>query len=223
MKAFKAWWVVQAARIDALSLRERGFLFVSVIAVFLALADVLLLSPAQIALQQVRQRATAQTADLARLRDELRLMAKPVDASKDVRYEIAVFEAQLEAVNADIKVRVPTADIGPALEKVLVQFLRRQDGLTLVRMGTVGDEPSVAGATGAAAGGGPASTTPNAPAGLVKRGLELKVSGPYAELVRYVKALETALPSLRWGMLQLKSDKQPPELTLQVYVVGLSP
>jgi len=222
MKALKAWWLVQAARIDALSLRERGFLFVSVIAVCLALADALVLSPAQIALKQVRQRATAQTADLARLRDELRLMAQPVDASKVVRDEIAGFEAQLQAVNADIQVRVPTADIGPALEKVLVQFLRRQEGLTLVRMGTVGEAAGAASSATAPAAPGAAATAAS-PLGLVKRGLELTVSGPYAELVRYVNALETALPSLRWGMLQLKSDKQPPELTLQVYVVGVAP
>ena len=51
----------------------------------------------------------------------------------------------------------------------------------------------------------------------------MKVAGPYAELVRYVKNLESALPALRWGALRLQSDKQPPELTLQVYVVGVRP
>ena len=80
-----------------------------------------------------------------------------------------------------------------------------------MRVGTVTQEASVAGAAA------------SAPAGLVKQGMEIKVTGPYAELVRYVKTLEGALPNLRWGALQLKSDQQAPELTLQVYVVGVQP
>ena len=41
--------------------------------------------------------------------------------------------------------------------------------------------------------------------------------------MRYVKTLENALPSLRWGAMHLKSDQQPPELSLLVYVVGAQP
>jgi MSHA biogenesis protein MshJ len=101
------------------------------------------------------------------------------------------------------------AEGGPAIEQALVQFLRRQEGLTLLSTGTVKQDAPAAPATGA-----------SAPA-LSRRGLELSVSGSYAELVRYVKTLENALPTLRWGTLQLKATKQPPELTLQVYVVGV--
>jgi hypothetical protein len=56
-----------------------------------------------------------------------------------------------------------------------------------------------------------------------KRGLELKVAGSYAQLARYVQTLENALPTLRWGSLQITVGKQTPEMTLQVYVVGVSP
>jgi len=95
---------------------------------------------------------------------------------------------------------------------VLVQLLRRQDGLVLQGLTTLKAESAVA--TGAQAA---------LPPGMVKRGLELRVTGPYPNLVRYVKSLETALPALRWGALNLKSDQQPPELSLQVYVVGVQP
>lgn len=209
----KALWQQQAARIDALSLRERVFLFLSVVAVCIALADVLWLSPTQMAHQQARQQLAAQGVELQRLRDELKVLAQPVDASKTVREEVAVAQSQLDAVEHDIQTRVPMSDSNLALQTVLVQFLRRHEGLTLVSAGTVKQEAPVATAVGA----------PAAPAGLVRRGMELKVSGPYAELVRYVKTLEAALPTLRWGALRLRSDKQAPELTLQVYVVGVQP
>lgn len=213
MNNLKLWWNKQAARIDALSLRERAFLFVSVIACCMALADVVWLSPAQMAHKQVKQRFDAQGAELDRLRGDLKTMAQPVDASKVVRDDLQKEADQLEAVNQDIKTLVPITDGGPALEQVLVQFLRRHEGLTLLSVGTLAKEPAST----------PGATAGAVPVGLTKQGMELKVSGPYPELVRYVKTLESALPSLRWGMMQLKSGKQPPELTLQVYVVGALP
>ena len=208
----KQQWQKLVERVDALSLRERIFLFVSVIATALALADVVWLSPAQTAYKQLTQRFAAQSSELDRLRTELRAVAQPVDSTKVIRDDIAGANLRLEALNAEIKLLVPMAQNGPALEQVLVQFLRKQDGLVLLGLNTT--KPEVTPANGAA---------PGSSAGLTKRGLELRVAGPYAELVRYVKTLEVALPSLRWGAMQLKSEKQPPELSLQVYVVGVQP
>lgn len=210
----KAWWKKLATRIDALSLRERAILFVSILAMCVAAADTFWLSPAQVVHQTIRQSSVEQGTDLLRLRDELKSLAQPVDASKTVRSDIASANAQLEAINQDIAVRVPTADSGPALEQVLVQFLKRQEGLILLGISTASTVPE---------GTATAASTAAAPVGMVKRGLELRVAGPYSELVHYVRTLENTLPALRWGALHLKSEKQPPELTLQVYVVGAQP
>lgn len=206
--ASKVWWDKNAARMDALSLRERAFLFVSFIACCLALADVLWLAPAQLAYQQVTRGAAAQNAELKRLRDELSTGQAPKDLQKSVRDQVQAETDRLEAVNQEIKALVPLAEGGPALEQVLVQFLRRQEGLTLVSVGTAKQDAPAAGTVAT---------------GIQKRGLELRVSGSYAELMRYVKTLENALPSLRWGAMHLKSDQQPPELSLLVYVVGAQP
>lgn len=210
----KSLWQQQMARIDALSLRERVFLFVSVIAVSLALVDVLWLSPMLTTHKQARQQLAAQGVELQRLGDELRVLAQPVDANLAVRQDVAAAQGQLDAVNQDIQSQVPLSDSDQALQAVLVQFLRRHEGLVLVSAGTIKQDN-----TGAA----PTSGAPVVPAGLTRRAMELKVTGPYAELVRYVRTLEGALPNLRWGALRLQSDKQTPELTLQVYVVGVRP
>lgn len=207
-KFVKLWWGQQATRIDALGLRERALMFVSAMVLAIALADALLLSPAQMAHTQITQRFATQSAELNRLREELKAGGQPVDAGKMLRAEIAEMDARIQGVNHEITTIAPMAQGGPALEQVLVQFLRRYEGLTLLSVGTL--NPQVASASAAA--GAP---------GLSRRGLDLRVSGPYGELVRYVKTLENALPMLRWGTLQLKSEKQPPELRLQVYVLGM--
>ena len=210
----KKQWVLLQERIDALSLRERVFLFVSLIALVLALADVLWLSPAQTAYKQLAQRFASQSSELDRLRAELRSVAQPIDPAKAVRDDILAASGHLDALNKEIETLLPLAQNGPALEQVLVQFLRRQDGLVL--LGLTMAKPESA----AAPGGVPGAVVS---AGLIKKGMELRISGPYVELVRYVKTLEGALPALRWGAMQLKSEKQPPELSLQVYVVGVQP
>ena len=214
----KQQWQKLAARIDALSMHKRVFAFWSVIVCCLALADALWISPAQVAYKQVTQRFAAQSAEVKRLRDELGAMAQPVDPSKVVRDDMDAVQKRLDQVNQEIAAVAPLAEGGPAIEQALVQFLRRHDGLTLVSTGIIAQE---------------ASSLPRAPAGssagvsaepvLSKRGLELKVAGSYAQLVRYVQTLENALPTLRWGSLQVTVNKQTPEMALQVYVVGVPP
>jgi MSHA biogenesis protein MshJ len=216
----KKQWQQLAVRIDAMQLRERVFMFLAIIISCLALADTLWLTPAQVAHKQATQRFAAQGTELQRLRDELKSAAQPIDASKAVRDDIAAANLRLDAINQEIKAVAPLAEGGPAIEQALVQFLRRQQGLTLLRTGTIQND-AVSPAAAAAAAGTPAAA--GAPAVLSRRGLELSVSGSYADLVRYVRTLENALPTLRWGTLQLKTTKLSPEMTLQVFVVGVPP
>lgn len=210
----KKQWALLAARIDAMQLRERVFVFLTIIISGLALADTLWLTPAQTAQKQVKLRFEAQRTELQRLRDELRGASQTVDPSKAIRDEIAAANLRLDTVNRDIRAVAPMAEGGPAIEQALVQFLRRQEGLTLLSTGTLQSVAPSANAAAPAAGAQPI---------LQRRGLELSVAGSYADLVRYVRTLETALPTLRWGNLQIKTTKQAPEMTLQVFVVGAPP
>ena len=204
-------------KVDALSLRERLFLVLSVLACFLAVVDAVWLSPVAIATKKLATQLTTQDADLVRLRAELTVASQPVDVTKQVRDEIAQADATLQQLDADIQTLLPKSKNGPVLEDVLVQFLRKHEGLTLMGLNTLAGQgtPSVG-------QGGDKSAGAALPTELTKRGIELKVKGPYPQLVAYVQKLETALPSLRWGGMQLKSEAQPPELTLQVYVLGVN-
>lgn len=210
----KKQWELVSARIDAMQLRERVFLFLAIILSALALADTVWLTPAQTAQKQAKQRFETQANELQRLREELRASAQTVDPSRAVLEEIAATNQSLDAVNNDIRAVAPLAQGGPAIEQALVQFLRRQDGLTLLSTGTL--QPPAAALVGVAAPGGAQPT-------LQRRGLELSVTGSYADLVRYVQTLERALPTLRWGNLQIKTTPRTPEMTLQVFVVGAPP
>lgn len=217
MKDFKVRMEAWLAKIDAMSLRERAFLFLSVVACMVALVDMLWLTPVMAANKKLVQQFASQAAELGRLRDELKAVAQPVDPSKAVRADIEAANLRLGALNEDVNGLLPRAQNGPDLEQVLVQFLRREEGLTLLALKTMQGEASPGITPGSPALAGAL------PAGMTKKGLELRISGPYAGLVRYVQQLETALPALRWGSLALTSEVQPPELTLQVFVLGVQP
>ncbi len=203
----KAWWTRQAARVDALSARERAFIFVSLLASFMALADFFWIEPANLAHQHLSQQVAAQTQEVDRLRGQLAATPTPVDANQVLRTEIAALQTQRDAGQQAIA--QASSQGGLALEPVLTEFLRRRPGLTLVSTATLG-APS-------------ADAKDAVPIGLARRGVELRVSGPYAELVLYLRSLEKALPELRWGTMQLRSEKQPPELSLQVFVLEVQP
>jgi MSHA biogenesis protein MshJ len=213
---WKNWWGVQSGRINALSLRERVFLFLSVMACCMALADVLWLSPAQLAHKQLTQRFEKQSADLQRARDELKTVAQPIDAGRGARDEIAALKTRLDSVNLTIKEVLPGTAKATPLAQALIHLLRRHAGLTLVRTSAVASEVSTVTA-------GQSAGAAALPVGLTRQGIELTVSGSYPDLTQYVQTLENEMPQVRWGVMKLKSDQLPPELTLQLFLLGVQP
>lgn len=205
---WKPMWDTQAARLDAMSLRERVFLFLVVIVCAVALVDTFWLSPAQTAQRLLTLRLQTQSVELERTRETLKTIDRPGSAAVAMREELAGVASRLDAVKLSIKDVMPQTSQSIPLPQVLVHLLRRHEGLTLVRTATLAAE------TGSKAG------TPQS--ALVKRqGIELTVSGNYAELMRYLQALEKAIPYVRWGDMKLKTEKGPPELTLQLFLVGV--
>lgn len=219
----KELWEKYAQRIDSLSLRERVFLLTSVMVVVLAVADTVWLSPAQTAQRQLVQRFGAQAQEMDQLRAQLQVSGQVPDAGAQLRNEIAAANARLDAVNRDIAQASQQDTAGLGLERVLVQFLRREEGLTLVSTTTLPlTAPTATAAAVDAISGATAGTQPPG-AQLRRRGLELRIAGPYAALTRYVQTLEAAMPLLRWGPMQLRATKERTELTLQVYLVEVQP
>ena len=214
----KKWWIVQSARIDSLSMRERVFLFLSVLACALGFVDSLWLSPARLEHAQLTQQFAKQSAELQRLRDELNALPPPVDPSAAISVELALVNTHLETLDKSIKgMSASSKDVTP-LAQALGHFLRRYDNVTLVRTATLTSTASASVPVGAPGANSAALAT-----GLVRQGLELTLSGAYGELIRVVQTLETAMPTLRWGEMRLLAAKQPPQLTLQVFVIGDQP
>lgn len=211
----KQWWNSQAVRINALSLRERLFLFLSLLVICLALADMALLSPAQARHKQAYQALEKQNADLKNSREAMKLLPNSGSAAKVLNEELSAVRRRIDELDQSIGWSTTGPVDAQPLAQVLVHLLRRYEGLSLVSTSSMAaelDDKKM-----------PADAATALPPGFSRQGLALTVSGPYAQLVAYVQTLEAAMPHVRWGTMRLKSEKQPPELKLHLFIVGVTP
>lgn len=213
----KQVWKDQARRIDALNLRERVIMFISMALAIGALADAFVLSPAMTERRQLSTQMRQQTQQIEALRMQLAAQSNAAGDTPQGRQRQALMQARDELRRLDEEVRTQLADREEMarLPAVLDRLLRRHDRLTLVRLATA--TPSRAALLAAEAQ--PAGATP----AVRWQGVELSVAGRYPDLVQYLAELEQAMPGLRWGPLQITTPSMPPVLTVQLMLVGEAP
>lgn len=204
-----------ARRIDGLGLRERCMLFASIALLMAAAADSLVLSPALAEQKQLGLHLKQENNELSALRAQLAQATAPPAPDSPVmklQRDIAQLQARQQAVEADIDRLGRTTGDRTALAQLLERTLARHERLTLRTLATVAEPPSAAASSAAAA----KSVLP----ALRWQGVDLAVSGRYADLVGYLSALEIALPDLRWETLKLTSSPtETSTLALRLYLV----
>lgn len=208
----KAWLNTQATRFDLLSLRKRSCLFIILFACFLATFHIVGLVQAQSAHDAVVLLLEKQELDLQKARVDLKSSNASGGSDDLARTELEALRNSIKVAKQLMQNFSATSSSAPPLAETLVHLLRRQDNLKLLQLATL---PDVTQARKEAV---------NAlPAGLTLQGLELTVTGTYPELTRYVAILEQELKGIRWGTMKLKSEKLPPELTMQIFLVVIDP
>lgn len=202
------------ARLEGLSLRERIFLFLSVLVVCGAVFDTLWLSPAQIEHKQLQLRFDKQVAELNRLRELVKLSAQTDASAAGSQGVLFQLQSEIDRTEQAVRQLLPPPDAVP-LVQAMSHLLRRHPGLTLIKTSAVATRTPVSGA----------ANPQNLPSGLRRQGLEVTVAGSYADLTRFVSTIEAAMPYVRWGLMTLKStdDQTAPQLTLQLFLLSEVP
>lgn len=221
-----------AARVDALSLRERALVFAATLAVLAFGGYQLVLAPIYadqdaLAARIAQQRDTMQGID-AEIAAKLEAYGVDPDAASRARLEAVKQEsAQLsDSLLAMQHGLVPPERMAPLVDAIL----RANGRLQLVSMRTLPVE-TISGRAAAGAPAQAASTPPPAPgvaeAGkpadlLYRHGVEVTVRGNYLDMVDYMSALEAMPTRLFWGKAQLDVEEYPASrLTLTLYTLSL--
>ena len=219
-----AAWERQARRIDALSLRERAILFLSIVAVLAAVFDTLVLSPQSERAKQRQLQRTQQATELSQLREQF-VIASQAGSDPGGQMHAQLDAARAERARLDDELRkAGSVSEGEGLSVVLQRLLAQQPGLVLERLKLLDDAP-VGQATAQAAASAPAAPPPPALTGMSWQGVELQVQGSWRDTQRYLQALERELPGLRWGQLRLNAGtgNEAPHVQAQLYLLKVQP
>jgi MSHA biogenesis protein MshJ len=233
-----AQWRKYAARIDALTQRERAMVFAALLACVWFAANGLVLGPLQKKQQALRARISQQTSNMAGIDAEIAHKLQAFQADPDAGTRARLAEVKAEAARLDDSLRamqkglVPPERMGALLDSIL----RANGHLQLVAMKTlpVGALTDMAAATDkqqggaapkpapAAAAAKPAAPAPSASSLLYRHGVEITVRGNYLDIVNYMSALESMPTQLFWGRAVLEVEQYPTSrLSLTVYTLSL--
>ena len=218
----KAWLQGLAARIDALSLRERVLLFLAVVAVLYVLWEQVLMAPLE------RERRAAQAAIE---RATARITALDAEAAAIVRRHREDPNAPLRARERELRAAIAEADgrlaeltvglIAPReMARVLEAVLARDTGLRLVRLENRGSRPLLApraesraarerGAAAEAGEAAPEGAGDGALPRIWRHDVRLELEGGFLAALRYLKALERLERRFFWDGVVVQVERYP--------------
>lgn len=212
------------ARFDALNRRERIVVSVAVWLVMLFVMDTLVITPAQRQSGAMASAITEKQTGLARSETDVAALRtkRTQDPDAAARARIAELEKRIAVIDGQLK-NARTQIVPPEkMAGLLEQLLRRNKRLELVSLrSTAPESMGKAEGSGGADKGAPAQGKAAAEA-LYRQGMELTLSGSYADMLDYVAQIEQLPWKIFWGRLEMKVDEYPrAKLVLNVYTLSL--
>ena len=205
-----AWWTRLAARVNALSLRERFMLFVVLVSLLGAATNLLFIAP-RVSLQKARvaqidKGSAAAEEQLGRL--QLDILARRRVLAGELAAQAAALQTEIDGVDREMAALSLAASESVALPAMLKRVLRRSDKVALVRVSPAAD---AAAAPGTAMASGQGS------------GLDITLAGGYLDLMEYLATLEAALPLARWSALRVSAETAPAQAAVRIVTPRTAP
>jgi MSHA biogenesis protein MshJ len=200
-----------ATRIDAMSIRERALIFITLLVALYLLAVNVLFGPVTAVKDRLQQQVSQKRQETQALEAQIQtLLAAGDDTVK--RNKLATLQENLKTMDAAL-VRV-TAGLVPPKEmaRLIEQMLLKNRGLQVMKMESLPATPLLE-----------ASTASGIVSGTMvyKHGMQIKLKGGYLDILRYLKTLEGLPWKVFWGKVSLKTDKYPDsEVSLLIYTLS---
>ncbi|MGE0080722.1 MAG: type II secretion system protein GspM [Thiohalomonadaceae bacterium] len=201
-----------AVRIDALSLRERALVFLSMLAVLVFLWQVVLMDPLEARQKRLLAEVDRIQQDVRTIDEQMQLLiaARTGDPDAENRRRLAELEAGIRAADERIGGAVSSLIAPPEMARVLEDVLARQRGLRLVRVESLPAEALVA-------------AQPETGSGVYRHGLRLVLEGSFQDGLDYLQALEGLERALYWDAVALETIDYPrTRITIEVHSLGLT-
>jgi MSHA biogenesis protein MshJ len=203
-----------AKRVDAMSLRERVFVFLAAVAVIVLIANNALLEPIL-----RRQKINSQTNQ--QQQDEIRAMqaqlqayaqARVSEGAKAKRQRLEKRRAELVELDRELVGKQGELVTPDRMTRMLSEILRRNPEVDLLSLRSLPPTSLTQVPT----------QSPGAVAALYRHGIEITVSGTYFKMLSYVTELERNRARIFWGDMDLQAGTYP-TITLKITLYTLSP
>ena len=203
--------------IDALTLRERLFVFAAMLIVVGGAWEALLAGPLQ-AREEIATRKIETTRErLEQLDQSVALAAQGIGDGMSNQFDtLRTLRRQVE--EGEESVRIFTSDlVDPSqMRFVLEELIQRQHGLELVRASNLEVRPLIDSDTSTAAAAGDDRPM------LYRHGLVLELEGSYLDCLAYLAEVERLPWHIFWGSLELETEQHPRNrITLELYTLSL--
>lgn len=211
-------------KIDALSLRERGILFMLLLAGIWAAADASLLAPQERARKAEQDKVAQARVKLADAEQVLVMRANQPDPDLAARQRLENARQTLTA-RMQTAARLQSRMVAPKdMAGVLQGLLAEQPGLSLASLETL--PPELVGLPAPTPASTPAASPTKAVKpeqdALYKHGVTLTLVGNYAALTQYMEKLERLPVGFYWASANLDASAHPEiSLTLTLYTLSL--
>jgi MSHA biogenesis protein MshJ len=220
----KQRWLKLAARVDAMSQRERIMSFAAAAALLVFAVHTVAIGPLLRKQELLRSQVIQQHNNIAGINEQIaqKLQEAAADPDAPLRARLAAVRDESgrlsESLRAMQKGLVAPERVAPLLESIL----RANGRLKMVSVRTLPVE-ALSG-IGAGQGAVPAAAAAKSSKRelLFRHGVELAVRGSYLDMVDYMTALEGLPTQLFWGKAQLEVEEYPSvRLTLTLYTLSL--
>lgn len=213
-------------RIDALSLRERGILFLVVLSVLFWFATVVIFPSLGVEQQRLEQDLRAKLTQVQTLSDQNQAMMAKLAQDP---------EALAQARIADLKQHLRTEEASVAsiirglvsprdMPRLVQQMLAKNRTLQVIKLENLPAQPLEEEKAGAeTTAPSPAAATPTNGARIYRHGMRIELRGQYVDIARYLRALEELPSKVFWGEVRFESEKYPmSRVTLVIYTISLN-
>jgi MSHA biogenesis protein MshJ len=221
----KRLWQRYAERIDAMTARERIFIFAAVTVALVALLQTLLLDAEMKKERRLSTTIAQRQSEMKVLEGEVAKLAtgRGADADRPRRERLAEVKRLLAETERDIAAEERKFTAPDQMKRVVGEMLARNRAVRLVDLRTLATTSIAEARTPAGQKPPPKPASPGERL-IYRHGLELTVSGAYLDLLRYLEDLERLPTQLYWSALSLDAARYPTHsMRIVVYTLSLDP
>lgn len=222
MNALKALLKQLADRIDALSVRERGIVFIAGLVVLYLFAFNVVFGPLRSEQTRLEQSLKAKREQVQNMDNQLNalLTGEGKDINAQNQAKIAALSKRLTELDAQMD-QMTAGVVNPKeMARLVEQLLTRNKNLQLMKLEALPPKPI--GDENKSAEGQVASVPSEAM--VYRHGMRIEFKGRYFDIVEYLKAMESLQWKVFWGEVTLETDKYPvSKVSLVIYTLSRYP